>query len=154
MESSFATITISKSFECSVSDLFAHWTSPETRLRWEVGPESGMKYDAFDTREGGVEVVRIQKDGAEIGHMVQSILRMKKDELLCYSITGVFAEEVTTLMNVTIEFRESGTGSELQAVAQVTDLSGGDVEKKHQSGWEWMLDQFATDLSENGPVSK
>ncbi len=57
MPVSFADVSMNRCLDLSVESLFAHWSSPETRRRREVGPDTGMRYEAFDTREGGVERV-------------------------------------------------------------------------------------------------
>ena len=153
MQASHATIQVTRDFSYPVNSVFAHWTSPETRQRWEAGPDTGMTYDAFDTREGGVEIVRIHKAGNEVGHMVQSHLRFVANELISSSIIGVFGEIVKSAMTVTIEFSPTETGSRIEALAQVTDLEGGDVQARHEAGWEWILGRFEADIAEHGIIA-
>ena len=112
-----------------------------------------MSYDAFDTREGGVEIVRIHKDGNEVGHMVQSHLRFVENELISMSIIGVFGETVKSAMTVTLEFSPTETGTRIEALAQVTDLDGGDVQARHEAGWDWILNRFEADIAEHGIVA-
>ena len=153
MTPSTATITRTRDFDHPVEAIFAHWTSPETRLRWETGPDTGMKYDEFDTRDGGVEVVRIIKDGTEVGHMVQSHLKFVENEMIATSVIGVFGGETTTIMSVVIEFSPKGDGCTLEAVSQVCDLKGGDVQAQHERGWDWILGRFEDDIAEHGVVT-
>ena len=152
MKATHATIIVTREFPHPVEAVFAHWTSPETRKRWEAGPDTGMSYDEFDTREGGVEIVRIQKYGREIGHMVQSHLRLVENALTSTSIVGVFDGEVTSSMNVTIEFSATDHGCRIEALAQVTDLNGGDVRAQHEAGWDWILGRFEADIAEHGII--
>ncbi len=153
MTTATATIHRTRDYEHPVEAIFAHWVSPEARQRWECGLDTGMAYDDFDTREGGIEVVRIKKDGKELGHMVQSHLRLIPNEMIATSIYGVFGEETTTIMSVVVEFSSTSSGSRLDAVSQVTDLSGGDPQEQHEKGWDWILDRFAQDIATHGPVS-
>ena len=154
MRTTFATIHTSRDFDVPVEALFAHWTSPETRVRWEAGPESGMVYDGFDTREGGVETVRIMHDGAEVGHMVQRIQRCEPGALLAVAIEGHFGGSVSMLMSVVVEFEETETetGRRINAASQVSDLTGRDVKAEHEAGWAMLLDKLAADIAEFGPV--
>ena len=153
MQSTSATIMATRAFPHPAESVFAHWISPETRLRWEAGPDSGMTYDAFDTREGGVETVRIIQDGKEVGHMFQNTHRLVEGRLMAYSLTGVFGGVLTTLMQIAIEFRPTDEGCRLEATAQVIDLTGGDVQAQHEAGWDWILDRFEADIAEHGLVT-
>lgn len=153
MESTSATINVTRELPHPAESVFAHWISPETRLRWEAGPDSGMTYDAFDTREGGVETVRIIQDGKEIGHMFQNTHRLVEGRLMAYSLTGVFGGVLTTLMQIAIEFQPTDEGCRLEATAQVIDLTGGDVQSQHEAGWDWILDRFEADIAEHGLVT-
>ncbi len=153
MKATHATIIVSREYQYPVGSIFAHWTSTAARQRWEVGPDTGMAYDEFDTREGGVEIVRIHKNGKETGHMVQSHLRFVQNELISTSIVGVFGGAVSSAMMVTIEFSSTDAGCEIEALAQVTDLGGGDVRAQHEAGWDWILNRFEDDIAEHGIVT-
>lgn len=152
MKPSFATIERTREFSYPVETIFKHWTSPAARMRWECGPDTGMVYDAFDTREGGIEVVRIMNDGKEVGHMVQSHLKFVENEAMATTVYGEFGGETTTIMSVVIEFSETENGSKLEAVSQIADLTGADVQAQHEAGWDWILKRFVDDLAEHGPV--
>ncbi|MDJ0827385.1 MAG: SRPBCC domain-containing protein [Rhodobacter sp.] len=153
MQASTATIHATRDFDLDVEMLWAHWTSPETRQRWEAGTDTGMTYDAFDTRTGGVETVRIVHEGAEIGHMTQHHHRVEPTHLLASSTTGTFGGVTTMLMTLVIEFEATETGSRLNAVSQVTDLTGRDVQAEHEKGWTWILNRFQADIDEFGPIT-
>lgn len=153
MTPSTATIHRTREFDHPVEAIFAHWTSPEARQRWETGPDTGMAYDEFDTRDGGIEVVRIFKDDKEVGHMVQSHLRLIPNELIATSIYGVFGDETTTIMSVVVEFTPTEKGCRLEALSQVTDLNGGDVQAQHEKGWDWILDRFENDIKVHGVIT-
>ncbi|MDJ0631250.1 MAG: SRPBCC domain-containing protein [Rhodobacter sp.] len=127
MKASTATIRTSREFALPLETLWTHWTSPETRRRWEAGPDTGMAYDSFDTRSGGTETVRITHDGAEIGHMIQHHHRIEPPHLLATTTIGTFGGTTTMLMTLVIEFEAVADGSRLSAVSQVTDLTGRDV---------------------------
>ena len=133
--------------------VFAHWISPETRQRWEAGPETGMTYDAFDTREGGVEIVRIHHEGNEVGHMTQRIERMIPDEMLAVSIAGTFGGVTSLMMQLVMRFEAHPKGTRVSAISQVIDLSGRDIEAEQKHGWDWMMTRFADDIATYGLIT-
>ncbi len=145
----FSLIQVTRDFDCPVDTLFAHWLNPETRVRWEAPPESGMRYLNFDTREDGVERLEITHEGEVVGEMIQRILVLRENEALVSSITGVFGGRITMAMQVTVGFEATDTGSRLSGTGQVVDLTGRDVEDEHSAGWNMLLDNFATDLAAN-----
>ena len=152
MTPAHVTVSVTREFEATPIDLFAHWTSPATRVRWEAGPETGMRYDGFDTRSGGEEIVRIFEGRTEIGHMVQTIRHFAPGDLLVSVIKGYFGGELTMLLLVSVQFERSPTGTRLRATSQIMDLKGRDQTERHTRGWEWLLDRFAADIAEHGLV--
>ena len=148
-EPAFATIQVARDFDCPVDTLYAHWTSPETRVRWEAGPDSGMRYLNFDTREGGVERSEVSADGTVVGEMVQHIMALRENELLVAAITGHFGGRVTMVMQVTCRVEATADGSRLTGTSQVVDLTGRDVTEQHTAGWNMLLANFAEDLAAN-----
>ena len=148
-EPTFATIQVTRDFDCPVETLFAHWTSPETRVRWKADPASGMRYLNFDTREGGVERLEISNDGQVVGEMVQRILVLRANEVLVAAISGHFGGCITMTIQVTCRFEATADGSRLSGISQVVDLSGRDVTQEQTAGWNMMLESFAADLAAN-----
>lgn len=148
-EPAFATIRAVRDFDCPVEALFAHWTSPETRVRWEAGPDSGMRYLEFDTREGGVERLQVSVGGRVAGEMVQRITMLRPNEMLVSTITGHFGGKISMVIQVTCRFERTTAGSRLSGTSQVLDMSGHDVTDQHAAGWNLMLDKFAADLVAN-----
>ena len=145
----FATIQVTRDFDCPVETLFAHWTSPETRVRWEADPASGMRYLDFDTREGGVERLEVSNQGQVVGEMVQRIMVLRANEVLVAAITGHFGGRITMVMQVTCRFEATADGSRLTGTSQVVDLTGRDVTEEQTAGWNMMLESFAADLAAN-----
>ena len=152
MSVSFADISVVRDFELPVESLFVHWTSPKTRQRREAGPDTGMSYGAFDTREGGVEKVVVTHDGNEVGHMLQRVLRLEANSPLVSAIEGHFGGRVAMAMCVDIRFKATDNGSRLTGRSQVADFMGGEPQQQHEAGWQWILDRFAADIAEHGPV--
>lgn len=153
MTPAHTTVSIERTFDASPTDLFAHWTSPATRQRWEAGPDTGMRYDAFDTRAGGRETVRVFEGKEEIGQMIQDIKVCQPGDLIVSTINGVFQQSLTMIITVAVQFERISTGTRLKATAQIMDLKGRDQTERHQRGWEWILDRFAADIAEHGLVS-
>ena len=145
----FATIQVARDFDCPVETLFAHWTSPETRVRWEADPATGMRYLNFDTREGGVERLEVSNQGQVVGEMVQRIVVVRANEVLVAAITGHFGGRITMVMQVTCRFEATADGSRLSGTSQVVDLTGRDVTEEQTAGWNMMLESFAADLAAN-----
>ena len=148
-EPTFATLQVTRDFDCPVETLFARWTSPESRVRWEADPASGMRYLNFDTREGGVERLEISNQGQVVGEMVQRIMVLRANEALVASITGHFGGRITMVMQVTCRFEATADGSRLTGTSQVVDLTGRDVTEEQTAGWNMMLQSFASDLAAN-----
>lgn len=151
MKSSTATVRATRDFDLPVAAVYAHWVSPEARQRWEAGPDTGMTYDAFDTRPGGTETVRITADGKEVGHLIQTHHRVEENELIASSMIGVFGGAVTMMSAIVVEFSATDTGSRIEARAQAMDLTGRDIAAAQEAGWTWILDRFQADLATFGP---
>lgn len=147
-----ALIRTSRAFPYPVAAIYAHWTSPETRQRWEAGPESGMRYDAFDTRPGATEIVRITHDGQEIGHLAQTVQAMTENERMAVQITGTFGGAMTMLMQLVLHFSATDDGSRIDATAQVIDLTGRDIQAEHEAGWSGLFDSFEADIATHGLI--
>ncbi len=153
MQTTTATVRAARDFDLPAEDIFAHWTSPETRVRWEAGPDTGMVYDGFDTRPGGTETVRVMKDGQEVGRMIQTHLRVDENRLIASSMVGIFGGTVTMMSALVVEFIPTGTGTRIEAVAQASDLAGNDIASAQEAGWSWIFDRFEADIDRHGPVT-
>jgi uncharacterized protein YndB with AHSA1/START domain len=151
MQASVATVRAARDFDLPVAAVYAHWIDPEARQRWEASPDTGMIYDRFDTRSGGTETVRIVKDGAEIGHLIQTHHRVEENRLIASSMVGVFGGEVTMMSAIVVEFTATNTGCRIEAMAQAMDLTGRDIAAAQEAGWAWILDRFRADLHAFGP---
>ena len=133
--------------------VFAHWVSPETRKRWEVGPDTNLSHDGFDTREGGVEVVRILNNGQEVGQMTQTFHGVIENELLASTTSYRIGEETTMLMQLAIEFSDHEGGTRISTLAQAIDLTGANLTDEHKSGWAWIFARFEADIEEHGLIA-
>jgi len=153
MQTSVATIHASRAFDLPVGAVFAHWIAPETRQRWEAGPETGMRYDAFDTRPGGTETVRVLHDGAEVGHLIQTHHRIEENRLMASSMVGVFGGQPTMMTALVVEFTATDTGCRVDVVAQACDFTGRDIGAAQEAGWSWLFDRFQADLETFGPIT-
>lgn len=153
MTVSTALIETSRHFPGHSPDaIFQRWTVPVCRRRWETPDGSGMSYEAFDLREGGVERVAIHQDGAEIGRLVQRIVRLDPPRLIVVSTEGHFGGAPAMTMQIATAFAAEGGGTRLTATAQVMDLTGRDVEAEHRGGWETLFDRFSADLDAHRPM--
>jgi uncharacterized protein YndB with AHSA1/START domain len=154
MRTTTATVHAARDFALPVEDVFAHWVSPETRRRWEAGPDTGMTYDAFDTRPGGTETIRVTQDGEEVGQLVQTHHRVEENRLIASSMVGTFGGEVAMLTALVVEFTPTEAGTRIEAVAQATDLAGRDIGAAQEAGWRWIFDRFQADIDQFGPITR
>lgn len=153
MTPSFATIHA----ECLVAGdrpaVFAHWMDPETRVRWEAPPESGMRYLNFADGPGQTEVIEISHEGAVIGTMDQVLTVIDAPTRVVSQITGTFGGAVTMVMQVVITFEETEGGTLIRGASQVMDLTGRDVQAEHEAGWAMIFEKFTADFTAHGPSS-
>ncbi len=145
-------LVTTRDFALPVDQIYAHWTSPETRRRWEVG-DTGMSYESFDTREGATEIVHVTHEGANVGKMTQSHLRIIPNELIVTTIVGHFGDAPTFAFLLTMEFEATDTGSRITATTQMSDFTGTNPRDQHVGGWDWILGRFEADLAEHGPIT-
>lgn len=151
----FATVRVVRDLPHPPANLFAHWLSPETRVRWEVGPGTNMKYDEFDTRVGATETVRVfNEENDEIGVMRQRPSVIEDGRLIVSSIEAVFGGEVRMLMQITMEFEGRDGGTRVTGTSQIAELTGRDPTGEHTAGWNWILDRFEADVAEHGLVDR
>jgi len=154
MNTKYGTIVRSRDFALPVEAVYSHWVTPEARRRWETGGGTNMRYDAFDTRTGGQETVRIFNDeGAEIGHMLQHHHRVENNHLLATTIEAVFNGQVSMLMYVVVEFHPTDTGCRIETLSQFADIAGRGAQEEHERGWDWILGRFQDDLETHGPIA-
>jgi len=155
MNTKYGTIVRSRDFALPVEAVFTHWVNPEARRRWETGGGINMRYDAFDTRTGGQETVRIFNDeGAEIGHFIQHHRRVEKNRLLATTIEAVSTQgQVDMLSYVVVEFHPTDAGCRLEALSQVADITGRRNHAELERGWEQLLVRFQDDLETHGPMA-
>ena len=132
--------------------VFRHWTSPETRKRWEVGSDTDLSQVNFDMRVGGEEIVEIRKSGQVIGKMIQSVHEFIENELVATTTRYTVEDETTMLMQLALEFSDIEGGTRISALAQVIDLTGANVTDQHRSGWEWIFARFEGDIATNGLI--
>lgn len=143
------TISIVRDFSEPPERVFSHWIDPAARERFETPAGSGMRYQGFDTREGGHEVILVEHEGAEVGRMLQDIHVLKHHHRLVSHVRGVFGGETTMAMQNTIIVAPAGEGAELSALSQVVTLDERPTEDEVRKGWESMLDRFTSDLAAN-----
>lgn len=145
-------LVTTRDFALPVAQIYAHWTSPEARKRWELDG-TGMSYDMFDTREGATEIVHVTHEGSTVGQMTQSHLRIIPNELIVTTIVGHFGGAPTFAFLLTVEFEPTDAGCRLTATTQMSDFTGTNPKEQHVGGWDWILGRFEADLAEHGPVT-
>ncbi|WP_425038174.1 SRPBCC family protein [Primorskyibacter sp. S187A] len=146
----FAHITAEIDIPAPPEAVFAHWHDPNSRLRWEAPEGSGMRYLNFAPEAGGVEEIEITHDGAVVGHMTQRILVLDSPHLSVAQISGTFGGATTMIMQVTMRFDATDTGTRITGTSQVIDTTGRDVKAEHEGGWQHLFTAFAADFAAHG----
>ena len=132
--------------------VFRHWTSQETRSRWETGPDTHLLQDNFDMRKGGREVVRMMKGNQSVGEMIQRIHAMVEGELIATTTQYIIDGETTMMMQLSLEFEDHEGGTRITALAQIVDLTGQNLTEQHKAGWAWIFARFEGDIEANGLI--
>ena len=145
------TVEASRAFARAPEDVFAAWTDPALRAAFETPEGSGMRYEGFDTREGGTETVLIETDGAEMGRMIQEIRVLRPPSggapgLLVAQGRGVFGGVPGLFMQTSVEVAAEDGGARLTGRSQICAPSGQPDRAQVEAGWEAMLDRFAAAL--------
>lgn len=154
MRPAFATVEVTLDLPYPPAEVFAHWVSPETRVRWEAGPDSGMTYEGFDTRPGGVETIRVHHDGGEIGRLVQRVQSVDDGSRIVSTIEGHFNDTLSLLLSVVVSFEPTDIGTRIIGQSQIVDLSGRDPKADHTTGWGVLMNAFETDIETHGLIGR
>jgi len=141
------TAKLDREFDRDVATVFSAWLDPEMRRAFETPEGSGMKYAAFDTREGGTEEVIIAPEGQEVGRMISDIHILRRPEIVVVHGRGVFGGVVMMTMQTTFEFTPKGTGCLLTGTSQMVVLGDHPTEDEVRQGWHAMFDRFGVALS-------
>ena len=142
----FSMIEAKRDVEASAERAFDHWLDPDARKRWETPPESGMRYQNFDPREGGFERIDVLHAGGIVGELQQRFVAVRRPELVVLQVTGIFDRRATLAMQVTVRFVQHEAGCLVVATSQVCELTGRDVTQDHKEGWAALFAAFAKDL--------
>lgn len=151
MTPSFVFVDASTEIAAPRERVFAHWTDPAARERYEVPPGSGMRYLNFATKQDEVEEIEITHDGALVGRLMQRMVILEPPELIVSQITGVFGGVNTMALQVTTQFIETDNGTFIRGSGQVVDRTGREVKAEHEAGWAQMFETFRADFFEHGP---
>ena len=146
-----STFTLERTFDRPPADVFAAWSDPEAKGRWLTG---GSAVHSLDFRVGGLERVRAEHDGKQIGW--ESLYReIVTDRRIVY--TSVLSEnsEVATVSLTTVEFTPTsdGAATELVLVEHGAYLDGRELPEWRERGTAGQLDALSVQLTAPVPHS-
>ncbi|MBO0334772.1 SRPBCC domain-containing protein [Sneathiella sp. CAU 1612] len=138
------TIAVSRVFKAAPTRVFAAWTDPESRKKWEPTPEGmEMIYENFDFRPGGLERSEMQQDGTTLVGFETRFLDIVADQRIVSTVAVNADGGVMSCSLHTIEFQPEGTGTRLICHEQVAWLNGMNMRSEHEGGWAVLLERLA-----------
>lgn len=137
-------LALRRIFEAPVAAVYAAWTDPAQMKHW-MGPSDafGLSEVTGEVRVGGrYRIVMHGPDGET--HRVGGVFReVVPNRRLVYTWAWESTPERESL--VTVEFRASGSGTELLLTHD--RFADRDARDRHQQGWDGCLDRLGRYLS-------
>ena len=148
MEATTQKLSVTRTIRASRQRVFRAWTEPELMLRWFVEADWEMSLCQIDLREGG----QYRFEGAIGGRkwaVWGTYLEVRPPDRLVY--TWIWEHDYgfgdpTGDTQVTVEFRESGTETEIVLTHDRFDSVR--AREDHADGWKTCLDRIERLLSE------
>lgn len=142
-----STIVLERTYEASPSRVFAAWSNEEELVRWgSPSDEWHMRYERFDFRVGGDELVRFgpaDSTGYSNRTRYMDIVSNRRIVAATEMSEGDARLYVALL---TIELHPAGKGCRMVLTEQgVFFQAHGDLQD-HESGWSQMIDQLSAYL--------
>lgn len=137
------TIAVSRVFKASPARVFAAWSDPESRQKWEPTPV-GMKmiYEKYDFRPGGQEQSELRQGDASLADFETRYLDIIKDQRIVSTVAVTADGRVMSCSLQTLEFQPEGTGTRLICHEQAAWLNGMNMRSEHEGGWALLLDRL------------
>lgn len=138
------TIAVSRVLKASPARVFAAWTDPESRKKWEPTPEGmEMIYENFDFRPGGQERSEMRQGDTTLAGFETRFLDIVTDQRIVSTVAVNAGGAVMSCSLHTIEFQPEGTGTRLICHEQVAWFNGMNMRSEHEGGWAVLLDRLA-----------
>jgi uncharacterized protein YndB with AHSA1/START domain len=141
------TIVLDRTFDASVTRVFAAWSDPEAKARWDV-PEEDWEIIDFtsDFRVGGREVSRFGPPGGPVYTSDGRYEDIVPNARIVMAGTMSSEQQRVSTSVMTVEFLEAGTRTRLILTEQAAFLDGADTPASRRSGWSGILDKLVVEL--------
>lgn len=142
-----STIVLERTYDVSPSRVFAAWSNEQELVRWGNPSDDGhMRYERFDFRVGGDELVRFgPADGTGYSNRTR-YMDIVSDRRIVAATEMNEGDQRLYVALLTIELHSAGKGCRMVLTEQgVFFQAHGDLQD-HESGWSQMLDQLGDHL--------
>jgi uncharacterized protein YndB with AHSA1/START domain len=139
-----ATFVIERKYSQAPARVFAAWAEPEAKARWFNGP-SEWQSDGYqmDFRVGGREHLEVQPPSGE-SHSFDCVYQdIVPGERIVYSYDMHIGAARISVSLATVEFKPSGSGTQLLFTEQAVFLDGHDDAGSRERGTRELLDKLA-----------
>jgi uncharacterized protein YndB with AHSA1/START domain len=146
------TFVIARTYDAPVERVFRAWADPERKARWFAASADalGNGYE-LDFREGGREVNRGGPPGGPVYTYAAEFRDIVVDRRIVTTSEMRAGGTRTSVTVATVEFQESGDGTQLVLTEQGVYLDGHENAAEREEGTGSLLDSLAAFLAEEGP---
>jgi uncharacterized protein YndB with AHSA1/START domain len=134
-----ATFVIERTYSASPARVFSAWADPESKARWFSKP------DEFDFRVGGREFNRSSHEG-EVYTYDAYYQDIVPEQRIAYTYIMDHNETRISVSVATVEFKPTGSGTQLIYTEQGAFLDGEDKPEYRESGTKALLAALDAEL--------
>ena len=137
------TISVSRRLDASPERVFAAWTDPAARRKWEPTP-IGFEtiYQGHDFTIDGIENSEMRKDGQTLATFQTRFVDIVPNQRIISTVRVMSNGQVMSSSQHTIHLIADGKGTHLHCTEQVAWLMGKSLRAEHEGGWKTLLDRL------------
>src|SRR5438046_1532079 len=143
-----ATFVVERTYDASLSRVFAAWANPAAKARWFSGPDEweSSKHE-LDFRIGGREINRGGPPGGPVHTFEGRYYDIVPDQHIVYTYDMHLDDTRISVSLATVELKPTGTGTRLTFTEQGAFLDGHDTPAQRvQQGTGALLDALGAEL--------